>query len=75
MVREAVVGSLADEVDRVAADVEEADWTRLSIDQIHQCDQRRIGIGRHACCACFMLMLDRKLTAKATEVATRRREQ
>ena len=48
MVREAVVGSLADEVDRVAADVEEADWTRLSIDQIHQCDQRRIGIGRHA---------------------------
>jgi hypothetical protein len=24
---------------------------------------------------CFMLMLDRKLTAKATEVATRRREQ
>jgi hypothetical protein len=28
-----------------------------------------------SCCLCFMLMLDRKLAAKATEVATRRREQ
>jgi hypothetical protein len=59
MVREAVVGSLADEVDRVVADVEEAeslvlDWS--------------VGVSEDECDVDLAV-------AKATEVATRRREQ